>query len=71
MDFLCFDSSKAEPFLGKHEIGNLQEQVKTAHHMLHSGSGAGNDYLGWLEWPVRFDREEYARLKQCVQKNQK
>lgn len=68
MDFLCFDSSKAEPFLGKHEIGNLQEQVKAAHHMLHSGSGAGNDYLGWLEWPVRFDREEYARLKQCVQK---
>ena len=46
-----------------HEIEALQPQVTLAHEMLHSGTGLGNDFLGWLDLPVNYDKEEFARIK--------
>ncbi len=44
-------------------MGYMAEPVREAHRLLHSGKGPGNDYLGWLELPVKYDRDEFARIK--------
>ncbi|WP_168121050.1 glucose-6-phosphate isomerase [Paenibacillus sp. HB172176] len=63
-----FDYSKALTFIGQHEIDNLSEQVKVAHDQLHNGTGAGSDYLGWIDLPTNYDKEEFARIKQAADK---
>ncbi len=52
-----------DSFVGEHELGALQPQVTLAHNMLHSGTGLGSDFLGWLDLPVDYDKEEFARIK--------
>jgi glucose-6-phosphate isomerase len=59
---LLFDYSKASPFLAQHEVDYLTDQVRLAHDQLHKGSGAGSDYLGWIDLPVNYDKEEFARI---------
>ncbi len=53
----------ANGFLRSHEIAALQPQVTAAHELLHSGRGLGNDFLGWMDLPVNYDKEEFARIK--------
>ena len=52
-----------EGILREEEIAALQQQVTLAHEMLHSGSGLGSDFLGWLDLPVNYDKEEFARIQ--------
>ena len=52
-----------EGILREEEIAALQPQVTLAHEMLHSGSGLGSDFLGWLDLPVNYDKEEFARIQ--------
>lgn len=66
MSTLRFDYSKALPFVGQHEIDYLTEQVRVAHNQLHEGTGAGSDYLGWIDLPTNYDREEFARIQQAA-----
>ncbi len=68
MQKLSFDYSKAEQFVKGHEIDYLSDYVKTAHEALHKGTGAGSDYLGWIELPVAYDREEYSRIKAAAER---
>ena len=42
--------------------------VKTAHEKLHNGTGAGSDFLGWVDLPVNYDKEEFARIKNSAAK---
>ncbi|CAM3485768.1 glucose-6-phosphate isomerase [Marinicrinis lubricantis] len=70
MNRLKFDYSKALTFLGQHEVDYLTEAVKTAHEQLHKGTGAGSDYLGWIDLPTQYDKEEFARIKKAAQKIQ-
>lgn len=65
-----FDYSKALGFVGQHEIDYFAEQVRVAHEQLHSGTGAGSDYLGWINLPTEYDKEEFARIKQAAEKIQ-
>lgn len=65
-----FDYKKAEKFLKQQEIDCLKEHVKVAHKMLHEKSGAGNDYVGWVELPLNYDKEEFARIKEAAKKIQ-
>lgn len=67
---LKFDYSKALSFVGQHEIDYLTEQVKLAHDQLHNGTGAGSDYLGWINLPTEYDKEEFARIKKAAEKIQ-
>ncbi len=53
----------ADGFLRSHEITALQSQVTAAHELLHSGRGLGNDFLGWMDLPVDYDKDEFARIK--------
>ena len=65
---LTLDLSKAMPYLQEHEITNLQPFVNEAHKMLHEGTGAGNDFLGWVDLPVNYDKEEFDRIKKAAEK---
>ncbi|OUM94577.1 MAG: glucose-6-phosphate isomerase [Thermobacillus sp. ZCTH02-B1] len=60
---VTFDYSKALPFIGQHEIDYLAGPVRLAHEQLHNGTGAGSDFLGWINLPAEYDREEFARIK--------
>ncbi|TYP71815.1 glucose-6-phosphate isomerase [Paenibacillus methanolicus] len=65
-----FDYSKALAFLGQHEVDYFAEQVRVAHEQLHNGTGAGSDYLGWIDLPHNYDKEEFARIQQAAKKIQ-
>ena len=58
-----FDYSKAAPFLGAHEVSYQAGAVRVAHEMLHGQTGPGNDYVGWVDLPMNYDKEEFARIK--------
>ncbi len=68
MAHIQFDYSKALSFFGEHEMKQLQDQVTTAHQALHEKTGAGNDFLGWIDLPVDYDKEEFARIQLAVKK---
>ncbi|MFA9456722.1 glucose-6-phosphate isomerase [Halalkalibacter sp. AB-rgal2] len=63
-----FDYSKALTFFNQHEVDYLQGAVKAAHEALHNGTGAGNDYLGWINLPTEYDKEEFARIQKAAEK---
>ena len=55
-------------FIRPEEYDTIFPQVELAHQQLESRSGAGNDFLGWLDLPVTYDKEEFARIKEAAQK---
>ena len=57
-------------FIGAHEYANMQAQIDTAAKMLRQKSGAGNDFLGWVDLPDNYDKEEFARIKTAAKKIQ-
>ncbi|MEO3945646.1 glucose-6-phosphate isomerase [Gorillibacterium sp. CAU 1737] len=67
---LQFDYTKALSFIGQHEIDYLEGAVRVAHEQLHNGTGAGSDYLGWINLPLSYDKEEFARIKKAAEKIQ-
>lgn len=70
MNNITFDYSKALPFLEQHEIDYMAPYIKEAHNMLHNKSGAGSDFLGWVDLPENYDKEEFARIKAAAKKIQ-
>ncbi|MED1600114.1 glucose-6-phosphate isomerase [Alkalihalophilus marmarensis] len=68
MEKIQFDYSKALSFFGQHEIDNMQDAVTAAHEALHNGTGAGNDFLGWIDLPTAYDREEFSRIQAAAEK---
>lgn len=56
------------PFVGEHELAALEPQLRAAHEQLHQKSGLGSDYLGWLELPESYDREEFSRIQAAAEK---
>ena len=63
-----FIDKYAADFFGADEIKGISAQVKVAHDQLHNGTGLGNDYIGWVDLPVNYDKEEFARIKASAQK---
>lgn len=55
-------------FVSDEEFNYLAPQVQAAHNALHNGTGAGNDFIGWLNLPTDYDKEEFARIKAAAQK---
>ncbi len=68
MTHVRFDCSKAQPFFGEHEITYLRDLVKVAHHSLHEQTGAGSDFLGWIDLPINYDKEEFSRIQKSAEK---
>ena len=65
---VTFDYSKAMTFIKEHEIDSMKEIVGNARDILVGGTGAGNDYIGWVDLPVDYDKEEFARIQKAVEK---
>ena len=57
-----------EPFVHEGELHAILPQVEAAHRTIHEKSGPGNDFLGWLDLPVNYDREEFDRILKAAQK---
>ena len=70
MSKVTFDYSKAAPFSGDNEVESMKKLALDAKELLVSKSGAGNDFLGWIDLPVDYDKEEFARIKQAAAKIQ-
>jgi len=57
-------------FMNEEELDNIAAQVKAAHDALTEGTGAGSDFIGWLDLPKAYDKEEFARIKTAAKKIQ-
>ena len=66
MGKILFDYSNAG--IKDEEIKNALWQLKDAHNMLHNKTGAGNDFLGWIDLPVNYDKEEFNRVKAAAKR---
>ncbi len=68
MSKITFDYSKTG--VAQHEIDAFAGQVALAHDMLHNKTGAGSDFLGWIDLPVNYDKAEFARIQAAATKIQ-
>ena len=66
-----FDYSPAKPFISEQEIAAIEPQVAAAAKLLESRQGPGNDFLGWLDLPLKYDRTEFKRIKAAAKKIRK
>ena len=57
-------------FMNEEELDNIAVQVKAAHDALTDGTGAGNDFIGWVDLPKAYDKEEFSRIKAAAKKIQ-
>lgn len=65
---LNFSYKYATDFIRENDLPGLEAQVKAAHDMLHTKSGLGNDFTGWVDLPFDYDKEEFARIKKAAEK---
>lgn len=70
MSLIKFDSSKLTQFVHENELSEMQAMVNAANTELRDGTGAGNDFRGWLNLPVDYDKDEFARIKKAAKKIQ-
>ncbi len=66
MSRVTFDYSKAKTFISEHEIVSMKKIAENAKAELLGREGAGNDFLGWIDLPVDYDKEEFARIKEAA-----
>ena len=71
MSKVTFDYSKAAAFIKDHEVESMKKLALDAKELLVSKTGAGNDFLGWIDLPVDYDKEEFDRIKKAAAKIQR
>lgn len=70
MTHIQLDYQKALKFFGQHELDQQQDAVKAIHRTIREGTGAGSDFLGWVDLPVNYDKEEFSRIKEAAKQVQ-
>ena len=65
---LDFSYKFSKNFFGEHEVEQIKPYVELANEVLTSKSGAGNDFLGWIDLPENYDKDEFARIKKAAEK---
>jgi glucose-6-phosphate isomerase len=65
------DISSSQKFISEHELSAIEPQVAAAAKLLESRTGPGNDFLGWLDLPLKYDGDELKRIKSAAKKIQK
>lgn len=63
-----FNGRYLDGFVSRQEFDNIYPQVQLGHSLLHGKTGAGNDYLGWLNLPFDYDKREFERIKKAAAK---
>ena len=70
MSKVTFDYSSAKSFIADHEVDYMKKLAYDAKNVLLSREGAGNDFLGWIDLPVNYDKTEFAAIKKAAGKIQ-
>ncbi|WP_125764851.1 glucose-6-phosphate isomerase [Companilactobacillus hulinensis] len=70
MTHIKFDDSKLSKFVQDNELGEMQNLVTAADDELRKGTGAGADFRGFIDLPVDYDKDEFARIKKAAKKIQ-
>ena len=65
---VSLDISKTWKFVSEEELSNLKSTAELAKETLVKGTGAGSDFLGWVDLPVQYDQDEFARIKKAAEK---
>ena len=68
---VTFLNKYVRDFVPDSEVAAFQERISKAHRALHEGTGEGADRLGWIDLPVNYDKEEFARIKEAAKKIQR
>ncbi len=63
-----FIDKYASPFIGSDELKGIAPAVKAAHEILESRTGLGNDFLGWVDLPANYDKDEFDRVKAAAER---
>ena len=63
-----FQGKYLNGFVKPEEFDYVSKEVELCHEVLHQKSGAGNDFLGWLNLPFDYDKEEFERIKKAAEK---
>lgn len=67
---LKIDTSKTDKFINQKSLENIGNKVNLAHDWLHNKTGLGNDFLGWVDLPQNYNKEEFNRIKETANKIQ-
>ena len=67
---VTFDYSRTAQFISKEEVENSKVLAEAAKKVLVEKTGAGNDFLGWIDLPVDYDKKEFARIQKAAAKIQ-
>lgn len=68
---LQFKDKYVSAFVSKEELYSYQDKITKAHNDLHDKTGVGNDFTGWVDLPVNYDKEEFERIKVAAEKIKK
>lgn len=68
---ISLNTKYLQNFIAPHEIEAAKASAELAAKTVINRSGAGNDFLGWVDLPVDYDKEEFARIKAAAAKIQK
>ena len=68
---ISLDTSNIMPFIAEGEMEKMLPQVEVAHNMLHKKTGPGSDFLGWVELPSKYDKNEFIRIRKAAAKIRK
>lgn len=63
MTHITFKYDHAKTFFPNNTLNSLQDEINHAHDALHNKTGAGNEYLGWLDLPANYDKNEFEEIK--------
>ncbi len=66
--YLHVDYSKALSFVDEKDLGIIENEIKIAHNALHSKTGEGNEFLGWTDLPINYDKAEFLLVKEAARK---
>ena len=69
-EHVSFDYSLAKGVIGQDELTSMKAAVLAARDTLENKKGAGNDFLGWIDLPEDYDKEEFARIQKAAEKIQ-
>ena len=65
---VTFNTKYLQNFIKPHEFEAAKPKVMMAHNMLHTGTGLGSEFTGWLDLPFNYDKDEFSRIKKAAKK---
>lgn len=65
---ISFRYNYAKDFIRENDLKGLENQIRAAHNTINERNGLGNDFLGWVNLPIDYDKEEFARIKKAAEK---